>query len=109
LKFKGRDIVASKWYPGRNVGEITVGIAKTTSPNLLSKGFLHQYKLMGQIAALMAALMLMARRQKVGIGFGLETGALASWATAPEGVIVTSAAWRGPATAGPLQVILSSV
>src|ERR1700750_366875 len=40
------------------IGEIAVGIDKTTSPNLLSKGFLHQYRLMGQIAALMAALML---------------------------------------------------
>ncbi len=39
------------------VGEIAVGIDKSTSPNLLSKGFLHQYRLMGQIAALMAALM----------------------------------------------------
>lgn len=40
------------------IGEIAVGINKTTSPNLLSNGFLHQYRLMGQIAALMAALML---------------------------------------------------
>jgi hypothetical protein len=39
------------------VGEIAVGIDKSTSPNLLSKGFIHQYRLMGQIAALMAALM----------------------------------------------------
>lgn len=40
------------------VGQIALGINETTSPNLLSKGFLHQYKLMGQIAALLAALML---------------------------------------------------
>jgi hypothetical protein len=39
------------------VSEIAAGIDKTTSPNLLSKGFLHQYRLMGQMAALMAALM----------------------------------------------------
>ncbi|HET7417270.1 MAG TPA: hypothetical protein VFJ61_06575 [Solirubrobacterales bacterium] len=40
------------------IGEIAEGINETTSPNLLSKGFLHQYRLMAQIAALMAALML---------------------------------------------------
>lgn len=40
------------------VGEIAAGMDETTSPNLLSKGFLHQYRLMAQIAALMAALML---------------------------------------------------
>jgi len=39
------------------IGEIAVGIDKTTSPNLLGKGFLHQYREMAQIAALMAALM----------------------------------------------------
>ncbi len=40
------------------LGEIAEAIDKTTSPNLLSKGFLHQYRLMAEIAASMAALML---------------------------------------------------
>jgi hypothetical protein len=39
------------------VSEVAAGMDQTTSPNLLSKGFLHQYRLMGQMAALMAALM----------------------------------------------------
>jgi hypothetical protein len=39
------------------IGEVAVLSQKTTSPNLISKGFLHEYKLMAQIAALMAALM----------------------------------------------------
>lgn len=40
------------------IGEVAAGIDKSTSPNLLSKGFIHEYRLMAQIAALMAALML---------------------------------------------------
>ena len=40
------------------LGEIAVAVDETTTPNLLSKGFLHQYRLMVEIAASMAALML---------------------------------------------------
>ncbi len=40
------------------LGEIAEAADKTTSPNLLSRGFLHQYRLMVGIAAAMAALML---------------------------------------------------
>jgi hypothetical protein len=40
------------------VGEVAALSEKTTSPNLLSKGFLQQYRLMAMIAAFMAALML---------------------------------------------------
>lgn len=39
------------------IGEVAVLSEKTTSPNLLSKGFLRQYRLMALIAAFMAALM----------------------------------------------------
>jgi hypothetical protein len=39
------------------VGEVATLSEKTTSPNLLGKGFLKQYRLMTQIAVLMAALM----------------------------------------------------
>jgi hypothetical protein len=39
------------------IGEVAVLSDKTTSPNLLSKGFLRQYKLMATIAAFMAAVM----------------------------------------------------
>ena len=39
------------------IGEVAVLSEKTTSPNLLGKGFLRQYRLMAQLAAFMAALM----------------------------------------------------
>lgn len=39
------------------VGEVATLSEKTTSPNLLGKGFLKQYRLMTQIAVAMAALM----------------------------------------------------
>ena len=39
------------------IGEVAVLSEKTTSPNLLSKGFLRQYRLMALIATFMAALM----------------------------------------------------
>lgn len=40
------------------IGEVAKLSEKTTSPNLLSKGFLRQYRLMAMIAAFLAALML---------------------------------------------------
>src|SRR6476646_8606779 len=40
------------------IGEVAAISEKTTSPDLLSKGFLRQYRLMAMIAAFMAALML---------------------------------------------------
>lgn len=40
------------------IGEVAVLSDKTTTPNLLSKGFVRQYKLMTTIAAFMAAVML---------------------------------------------------
>jgi hypothetical protein len=40
------------------IGEVAVLSDKTTTPNLLSKGFLRQYRLMSLLAAFMAALML---------------------------------------------------
>ncbi|HEX6205271.1 MAG TPA: hypothetical protein VFZ29_05635 [Solirubrobacterales bacterium] len=39
------------------IGEVAVLSDKTTTPNLLSKGFLRQYRLMALLAAFMAALM----------------------------------------------------
>jgi hypothetical protein len=39
------------------IGEVAELSQKTTSPNLISKGFRHEYALMAQIAAVMAALM----------------------------------------------------
>ncbi|HET8956161.1 MAG TPA: hypothetical protein VFN18_10940 [Solirubrobacterales bacterium] len=39
------------------LGEVAALAERTTSPDLLGKGFLRQYRLMTQIAALMAALM----------------------------------------------------
>jgi hypothetical protein len=40
------------------IGEVAAISERTTSPDLLSKGFLRQYRLMAMIAAFMAALML---------------------------------------------------
>lgn len=40
------------------IGEVAVLSDKTTTPNLLSKGFLRQYRLMALLASSMAALML---------------------------------------------------
>jgi DNA processing protein len=40
------------------IGEVAVLSERTTSPNLLSKGFLRQYRLMALLASFMAALML---------------------------------------------------
>lgn len=40
------------------IGEVAVISEKTTSPDLLSRGFIRQYRLMSMIAAFMAALML---------------------------------------------------
>ena len=42
------------------LGEVAKLSDSTTSPNLLSKGFLRQYKQMAQIAVVMAALMVLA-------------------------------------------------
>lgn len=75
------------------IGEVAVLSDKTTTPNLLSEGFVRQYRLMARIAAFMAALMLIFCVFE-GIGRG-DPGLL--WRVflinAPLAAIVTSAAY----------------
>jgi hypothetical protein len=75
------------------IGEVTGLSEKTTAPNLRSKGFVREYRLMTTIAALMAALMLIfAVFESLGRG---DPGMLwrAFLVNAPLAAIATSAAY----------------
>jgi hypothetical protein len=75
------------------IGEVAGLSGKTTTPNLRSKGFLKQYRLMTTIAALMAALMLIfAVFESLGRGDPAMLGRV-FLINAPLAAIATSAAY----------------